>query len=67
VKTRQCGKPVQQSVSAIARFAIVEPIVTDDGENFKINPSRKRYAMFREIDRFFGRIEIGHYRIYDLL
>jgi hypothetical protein len=32
-----------------------------------IDPSRERYAMLRQIDRFFDGIELGHYRIYDLL
>lgn len=58
---------VDITVSAISRFAVIEAIVRDDSEILKINPSRKRYAMFREIDRLFGWVEIRHYRIYDLL
>jgi hypothetical protein len=54
-------------VSAISRFAVVKAIVRDDSEILKINPARERYTMLRQIDRFFGRVEIGHYRIYDLL
>ena len=38
---------VEQSVSAIARLAIVEPVVTDESQNFKINPARERHAMLR--------------------
>jgi hypothetical protein len=55
------------TVSAISRFAVIETIVRDDTKVLKINPPRKRYAMFGEIDRFFGRVEFRHYRIYDLL
>jgi hypothetical protein len=46
---------VDITVSAISRFAVIEAIVRDDSEILKINPSLKRYAMLRQIDRFFGR------------
>jgi len=39
----------------------------NDGEILKTNPSRERYAMLGQVDRFLGRIETGHYRIYDLM
>ena len=51
---------VDITVSAISRFAVIETIVRDDRKVLKIDPSRKRDAMFCEIDRFFRRIEIGH-------
>jgi hypothetical protein len=58
---------VDITVSAISRFAVIEAIVRDDSEIVKINPTRERYAMFLKVFRFFGRVEIRHYRIYDLL
>ena len=58
---------VDMTVSAISRFAVIETIVRDDCIILKINPTRERYAMFLKVFRFFGRVEIGHYRIYDLL
>jgi hypothetical protein len=30
------------AVCAISRFAVVEPIVPDDGENLEIDPARER-------------------------
>ena len=36
-------------------------------DNLDIDPSGERYAVLRQIDCFFLRVEIGHYRIYDLL
>ena len=58
---------VDITVSAVSRFAVIEAIIRDDSEILKIDPTRERYAMFREIDRFFNWVEIRHYRIYDLL
>ena len=58
---------VDITVSAISRFAVIEAIVRDDSEIVKINPTRERYAVFLKVFRFFGRVEIRHYRIYDLL
>jgi hypothetical protein len=51
---------VEQSVRPKTRLAIIEPVVTDDSQNFEIDPARERYAVFREIGGFLGRIEISH-------
>jgi hypothetical protein len=51
---------VDHSVCAISRFAVVEPIVSDDGKNVEIDPARERDAVLRKVDGFLGRIEVSH-------
>src|SRR4051794_31535467 len=51
---------VDITIGAISRFPVIEAMVPDDSVILKVNPPRKRDAMFREIERFFRRVEIGH-------
>jgi predicted anti-sigma-YlaC factor YlaD len=48
---------IEQSVSAKARLAVFETVVTDDRQNIEIDPARERHTMLRNIDSFLRRIE----------
>jgi hypothetical protein len=43
------------------------PAVYERDFHIYVDPSGKRYAMLGQINRLFHRVEIEHYRIYDLL
>jgi hypothetical protein len=66
-KHQTVNETIDISVAAISDFSIVATAVYESDLHIDIDPSRERYAMLRQIDGFFDRIEIGHYRIYDLM
>jgi hypothetical protein len=66
-KHQTVSETVDVSIAAVSDFSIIVAAVYERGFHIDIGPAGERYAMLRQIDRFFGRVEIGHYRIYDLL
>jgi hypothetical protein len=54
-----CGA-VDQSVCPITGLTVVEAIVINDRQYDELDPSRERYVMLREVDRFLGWVEINH-------
>jgi hypothetical protein len=40
------GEAVDQSVTAITRFAVFETIVVDHCEDIEVDPARQRYTVF---------------------
>jgi hypothetical protein len=66
-KHQTVSETVDVSIAAVSDFSIIVAAVHERNLHIDINPSRERYAMLRQIYRFFGRVEFGHYRIYDLL
>jgi hypothetical protein len=51
---------VDQSVCPVMRLTVVETIVINDRQYDELYPSRERYPMLREVDRFLGWVEINH-------
>jgi hypothetical protein len=66
-KHQAVSETVDVSITAVSDFSIIAAVVYERNFHIDIDPTRERYAVLRQIDRFFGRVEIGHYRIYDLL
>jgi len=52
---------IDESERAISGFTMVKRFGLDDCTGVQINPARERYAMLRQIDRIFVRIEVSHF------
>jgi hypothetical protein len=61
------SETVNVPITAISDFSIIAAAVHERNFHIDIDPPGERYPMLRQIIRFFDGVEIGHYRIYDLL